>query len=475
MHEMPIRRRRGRSVVAGWTPLKLAGYVMTGGLLTTAFLVSVATFRPLLDAFQHAKPQYAAERALEALGQDRLEDARNEVQALLKRHPLRRGGWFENPEGDLWRGRLLRNRVMVCERLAAALIDKGLFNEAEQVLWHALLHYHVVARPVEDPLTWLLMFHAKALQRDFQGAYGAAGILAAHGYGLIRPLHQLRPVALRVRPERFDPVRGVLPPSGQQGLQWLHLSADPMDLRTAAGQLARAAEEATTDPMRPYIEQDIHRALLEAGDRAAARRWLAERWDGDPTHLDRLWQTQRPVAHPSQTRLDVRMLGCFWRDRPSTSPCSIGAFTRLLERRSDLMALDLQALRREDLGFFNAANEIRFQDGTALFDENLAASLDFTIDRSIRRLYLACEADPVLGVFPILLVRFDEDHGYIPVYPSRRSADLLDVDCLLSPGSHRMELIFLNDATFRMDRVVEDRRLRLHALLLAGESQEPSG
>ena len=120
-----------------------------------------------LDAYQLSRPQYALQRADQALKEGNKVQAQTEVAQLLREMPRYQSKFFGIEREAIWEGPVMRDLVTPLEQLSADLMQAGLYEEAESTLWKALLEYHLNSRYVELPVTWELLYHAKMLNDDW--------------------------------------------------------------------------------------------------------------------------------------------------------------------------------------------------------------------------------------------------------------------------------------------------------------------
>ncbi len=453
------------------------GYGLFVAVALALFFTAVHSYRQFVDDYQYNRPRYAAERALDLLAQNRTDEAAIEVQVLMRDRPIYTG-LLNQEMSEVYEGPVFRNRVTTFERLTAALLDHDLLLEAEMVGWKALLEFHIASRALEMFVPWELMHAVKVLRDDWSSAFQISKLLAAHGVkNKVRLPNEIRPNPFPIDPAPFADLNRQMPDPLIQGLfdyYQSRLAPRPPEARNlrnrAAAQLANA-EKATVIPgVQRQLQAFRHRILLEGDRRQEADALLAQTLGRDPSFMDEFWERwpwpsgQAPV---NLLERDPTAMDMLWRGRVTTSTVTLPSFVDsfLLDER--VSVLGVGGLERQELGYFNRENKLYpIVDGVE-FSQNIAASLDFVSDRPVRRIFLAYEATPALGVYPILLLSINND-PYVPVYLDSPEPDLVAVDVDRPAGSYRLTLLYLNDASFVWSErnIHEDRNFKLYRIAL---------
>jgi hypothetical protein len=426
-------------------------YILSVALAVGVFAVASWAYRRWIDRYQRSRPRYAAERAIEALGRGDLAAARRETALLLAERPVAvaPGQPLDRQFDAVIENDFPRDRVMTYEQLTARLLQAGLQAEAEAMAYKTILEYHVVSRPLELPSSWSLLLRAELARRDGGAAFQCAKILAAHGIYYLGTLDQILeafPAFAVLKPLAGE---SQLPVDFMTALNDCHVATLPEEWNGVAEQLARVEPKMQEAAMRRGTRVLRLRALVNAGRADQVHRLLAGIDPADPAAMDLLWL-----------------------DRPSTGTLSLAAFVDRFRADPRARVDDLGALRAFPTGYFDLRHDLARRPGQegVLFDQSVGARLDLTLDRPTSGLFLAYSATTALGVAPILLLRVD-DRPVTPVYCDAAGPAIEAIDLKLAPGAHRLELLFLNDATFLWppQGIQERRSVRLHRLALTAD------
>jgi hypothetical protein len=206
----------------------------------------------------------------------------------------------------------------------------------------------------------------------------------------------------------------------------------------------------------------VHEAALRRGARFLRLRALVAAGRRDQAH--RLLAGIDPA--------DPAAMGMLWLDRPSTDTLSPAGFIDRFRANPGVRVDDLGALKAFPTGYFDLRHDLARRPGQegVLLDQSVGARLDLTLDRPTAGLFLAYSATTALGVGPILLLRVD-DRPVMPIDCDAAGPAIEGFDLKLEPGAHRLELLFLNDATFSWppQGVQERRSARLYRLALTAD------
>jgi hypothetical protein len=444
-------------------------------IVLAAFVTGTLALPRWIDRYQFGRPRYAAERALRDLAAGRVEAARQEVQTALEAdRPFAMRDAFGRPTDQTWEGRVMRERVLVYERLGAELFNAGQLDAAEEVLWKSQLEYHVASRVVEFVTPWELIYTLQAARGPQRGApaweaaFESARILAALGAERVRAPEVIEPRGYAIDPANYEAGLREIPAALVEALKRAGDAQATIETRSAALRLKQLAALAGNSTLRERIQDAAQRCLARGGDANGARDYYREIW-GAPA--ESIWDGSVEAA-----AIDARALEWVWRTRPSQASPSIAQFLERFEADGRLRVLDWRGLARIELGYFSPHNRVEIQDdGSAMLRDSVAAALDFDTTAPVQRIYLAVEAKGVLDFYPILLARLD-DAPYVPIYCDAPEPELFALDCELAAGRHRLEVVYLNDggvgtrqalvASMRALAIDENREVRLHRFVL---------
>ncbi len=446
----------------------LIGYVLFVVLLTAAVLGAIRAYPGWLDGHQRSRERYAAERALAALAAGDRDLARAEVALLAEERPIYIGGLFNRRFSEIWEGPVLRDRVTIYERLTAELLRADLTAEAETVAWKTLLEHHITNRPLELIIPWELLCAAKSANEDWFSAFQAARILAAHGAEQVRPPSQMDPLPFADDPEVSRRMQQELPPPVMRALRLLGEQPAAADFRQALTLLERAREQAVNPAVAQQLDQVLHKAYLDAGQRGQAQQLLARKWGRDPGFMTEFWRSwPNTGAGGMLFERDPSLLDYMWRERPAENRLSVANFMDTFAEDSRMRVEDFRDLRVRQLGYFNEANTFESIGGRAYMNQNVAGSIELETADTVRQLAIGYNSSPALGIHPIMLVQVDHD-PFIPVYLESEGEAIATVDVNIPPGRHELTFVYLNDAVFAWPsrQVHEDRNLVLHRLAL---------
>ena len=443
-------------------------YLLLLAALIAGIGVGLGQFRQWIDRYQTRKDRYAAERALDALAQGNEELAKEEVRVALTELPIYRD-WLNRTNQEIWEGPVLRNRVTIFEQLSARLLAADLGEQADAIGLKSIIEYHIPSRIVEIFEPWELMYHIKAVEQDWVSVFEIARILAAHGLDHVRQPRQIQPLPLDVDPSVFKESLAKIPSQLSRGLQQFYAGTTPPEFAQAASTLQQAREKAGSPSLRQRIDAAIHRSLILAGQRAEARKFLGERWGRNPEIMDPFWR-EWPKNKEAMNLLDrdPTLLDLLWNDRPATATQSVNQFVDSFMGDQRVQVVFPSGLKRKNIGYFNLRNQIRIIPEGVGFPQSVAASVPVHVSRNVHRIFLAFDATPALGIYPIVLMRINED-PYVPVYMDSDAPTLgVAMDRFLQPGDYNFEFVFLNDAAFTFPRknIMEDRNWLLRRIVL---------
>lgn len=451
-----------------FTPRHLLLYGLAVVLAVGVFLGAVYLFRQQIDQYQYNRPDYAAERALEALAQGNADQARFEVEQLLAETPVRiaLGRWVN----DSWEGPILRNRVQTLNQLSARLMAASLPDEAEAIAWKGQLEYHLASRPLElfDP--WELMYYLKLVRSGYGAAWEVSRILAAHGADRVRDPRAIEPVPYELDPALYQEQAQSFPPALIRALARSAAATTATEHREVAEALRQVRQNVPHPIVRRRLDAQIQRSLLAAGLRPEARAHLAKIWGRpDLTLMDLFWRDapgRQTAMNPLER--DPTLLEMLWRDRPTTATLTVSGFLGTFVGDSRVQLVDLRQLKRQQTGYFNPANKIYVSGDELIMSQATAATMPVTTRQPVHQIALALRATPALGVYPILLLRVDGG-TWQPIYCDAAEPAIVTLDYpLTQPGNHTFEFLYLNDAGFSFPsrQVSEDRNLHLYRMAL---------
>lgn len=459
-----------------FTKRALVAYALLVALAFGLFLAGVVLYRRGIDGFQRSHaitPIQRVDLALEAGDTPRVNEA---VGELLTDKPLYTDA-FGKPASKIWEGPLLRNQVTPLEELTARLMNAGLHAEAERVLWQSMLEFHVVSRTLELITSWELMAQLKAAQGEWGQAAEAIRILGAHGALRVRLPGEMEP-PYTVAAEHLTPLEPAFPIDLMRALKTYHESTTPdelarpgRDMLNAIGGVAGSAQRnaAVRRQLMPLVQR-----VLNAGgqrDQAHALFEQASRGGGlDRASAEAFWASAPQLnARVNLLKRDPFLLDMFWQDRPSTSTAPLSTYLQTFITDPRVRTLDFSALEKLDLGFFNRSNNFYFTPKGLLMSQSVAGRMEIHSDKPIHKAYISFEAEPALGIYPILLVRFRDEDPFIPLYCDANQNGLVSIELNLAPGSYQFTAVYLNDSGFvwrKSETIREDRQLMLHRLLL---------
>lgn len=450
-------------------------YVLLLAALIGLFTAGILYFRQEVDVYQHSQDRYAAERGLKALaklktpgaGAEAGAEVSREVGLLLGDLPIHRG-LLGTQVDETWEGAVRRNRVMILEQFAAGLLGAGRAEEAEAVAWKSVLEYHIPSRILELINSWELMYYIKGKRQGWDSAFEISKILAAHGASAIRQLKAIDPIPYDVAQALFKNLPASLPPDLITGLSVYYQSTTPEDYQVATKLLIHARATSDRAAVKHKLAGAVHRALIEGGQRAEARKFFAQVWGRDPAFMDSFWNSW-PGSAPgfNLTDRDPALLEMMWLDRPSTATMPVNAFLQSFSGDPRLRVLDFKNLNRKAIGYFNLNNKLYPTADSMILPQSIAATMQVQATQAVHRIYLAYEARPALGLYPILLMRVDNE-PYAPIYCDSATPSIVSIDCQLEPGIHNFDFVYLNDAGFNYPRkgIAENRDLILYRMAL---------
>lgn len=435
-------------------------------------------FRKALDAYQTARPRYAAERAVALLEQKKNIEAVDEIPKMLNEWPIRRGtGGLLNPSVDnVWEGPVMRNRVTVMQHLAEMLFARELSDPAEKVEWKTILEYHVASRILEPIHIWEWMFHIKVSQTDYSSAFEIMKILGAHGAAYIRKTEEIQPDPLKVPDKMYDNEAILFTSTLVNCLQQYYQCETPADFNRVIDKLRQARDLVTDTMVRQRLNEFIHQGLIRAGRRADARTFFQEVLGRDLTAMDRFWHDWPQVQQQTLVDRDPTLLSMMWHDRPAATTMTLNDFMDSFGSGDPrVRVVNFNTMNRKDIGYFNLKNMLYQQKDKVVMAQAIAGSMQVELNRPVHRIYIAYESTSALGIWPILLVRISEsgsngnDTNYYPLYCDSEKPDLcyFDVD-LKNLGTYNFEFVYLNDAEFNYvnKHVRESRDLHLFRMAL---------
>ena len=228
------------------------------------------------------------------MGKD--EDVSREVEFLMNDMPIHRGIFGGIPVDDTWEGPVRRNRVTILEKFAAGLLNAEMPEDAESVAWKAVLEYHIPSRVLELIHSWELMYFIKASRQSWDSAFEITKILAAHGAKTIREPQKIDPLPYNVNPSLFKNLAQTMPSAIIDGLSHYYQSTSPEEYRYAADTLSETLKVTENTDIKHKLENVIHRSLIEARQRPAARKFFGKVWGRDPSSWILLEQLATPQA-----------------------------------------------------------------------------------------------------------------------------------------------------------------------------------
>lgn len=449
------------------------GLILVG--LAMLFFAGSRIYRQWLDDYQYNKERYAAERALDALEQGDEVELQEELYRLAEERPIgTTEGLLSRQFSEVTEGPVLRNRVQIYEELTARLLNEELIEEAEAVGWKALLEYHIVSRTLEMLIPWNLMYHIKALRgeifdrnEDWNSVYEIAKILAGHGVGHIKPPGQQEAVPMPVDDELFAYTTDFLPTQVTYGLKYYYESRSPQEYQRALRTLNLGLEMSQSPVIRRRLRETIHELLVDSGEREEGRRLLGQAWGRDPEIMDAFWESWPQAPGMNLLDRDPTLLGMLWRDRPQGTQMLLTQFLDSFYGDPRLQVNNLRELELRQTGYFSPENNFMISGDEIVFFQNVAASIRIRNQKPVRRIYLAYEATPALGIYPILLLKIN-DQPYMPIYLNSEEPDLIAIDVDLDLEENYFEFVYLNDSGFVWPprRIKEDRNFSLFRMVL---------
>lgn len=453
-----------------FSPGHLAVYALAVVLCIGLFVSGMLYFRKKVDVYQYHLDHYAAERALDALAKGKGEESvQQEVDRLMADVPIRRvSGMFNQRVNEIWEGSVLRNRVTIYKQLAAKLLKAGMSGQADAVALKSLLEYHTYSRVLELMDLWELLYHIKGVRDSWVSAYEISKIMAAHGADSMRMPNEMEPIPYTdVDPKLFKDLQTSMPPGIMTGLKQYYTASTPREFQEAADTLLKARTTTPNPAIRHELTNSIHRSLTEAGQREAARKLFGEAWGRDPSIMDTFWRDASTRQY-SMNLLDrdPTLLEMMWRDRPTTSTLTLPSFLESFYGDSRLHVVDLRKLKNKEIGYFNLRNTISPSGDWVVFHESVAATMQIQTAQPIHRICLAYQAEPALGIYPILLMRVNNE-PYVPIYCDSSQPNVATIDYYLQPGTYDIDFVYLNDAVFTYPRKKIDENRNLYLIRMA--------
>ena len=449
------------------------GYGVLVLAIMGVFGVAAYFYQVWLNNYQYNRPRYATERAIEALDNNEPDAVTQEIALLLTQRPIQGGGFLGRQISDIWEGSVLRNRVQDYERLVDRLMQADLFEDAQKVAWKNILEYHIASRAVEDIIPWELLFHTEGVlaasgneQRWFP-TYEIARILGAHGAKRVRHPNQIQPSVPPVDNSYFTDLNREFPSSVVEADYRFSTASGSSEFRQTSQIMRSSIAQANSPMLKRMLNTSLDRALIAGGFRQEANELLAQLWGQDPAILDGFWANW-PTSSGGVNLLDrdPNLMGMMWRGRPAGSSQSIVSYLESFMGDGRVTVLDFANLESLDLGYFNPGNRFAIGgDHSVSFYQNKAGRLRVTSAKPIRRIYLTYDAQPVLGVYPILLLSINEE-PYIPIYCDSSTPEMVAIDVDLPSASYVFDFVYLNDCGFKMKNVQEDRGLNLQRMVL---------
>jgi hypothetical protein len=472
-------------------------------------MCGVRYYTDWFERFQQSRPRYAPERAVAALAKSDLPTAKAEVAQLLQERPFYTQGFFNLQYSELYEGPVLRNRVMSTTELATRLMQARLWNEAEAVLWKALLEHHIAGRAAEWLPVWECLYYTRLMRAReeanapkpvpaLSGVLPIAEIIAAHGLERARLPYQMEPYPFTGDARAYEGLPSALvspdlktgqPGSGAPLMRALKQAYEPdneTNSRIVGNMMAQMAGPELAPQLARGIQLKAHACLVAGGERGQARDLLRRISGADPARMDSFWNSGGTAGPPLIER-DPALMQLYWQDRPSTASLSPGAFLKSFQGDARVTLADLGRAECFATGYFHPRQHFDvIPGGGILMYASGACRLKFTTRAPVRQMVFAYQAFNALGVAPILLAKVDNE-PFVPLYADASTSlsverrvgsrgerpGVFGFECNLPPGQHQLELWYLNDSGFEWPRrrIKEDRNLFLDALALVHVTQ----
>ena len=131
---------------------------------------------------------------------------------------------------------------------------------------------------------------------------------------------------------------------------------------------------------------------------------------------------------------DPTFLEMMWNDRPSTATMSVNLFLQSFYGDPRLRVIDFKNLKRKEIGYFNLNNKFIAWGDRVILPQSMAATMQVQVTRTVHRIYLAFEGKPALNIYPILLLRINNE-PYVPIYCDCSKPNIASIDYQLEPVS----------------------------------------
>ncbi len=475
-----------RPFISGQWP----GYLVCIMICTTLAFIVIQTYPQKYHKYQVNQDRYAAERAIDSLAIGNIQAAKEEVEKLSSERPIYIGGMFNRQFSLVWEGTVLRNRVNIYERLAAALLENDLLDEAEVICWKAIYEYHIHSRGLEVLVPWELMLHIQTLLGNWQSVWGCARILAAHGVDQIRQPPEMHPEPFRLDKAELSDGDKNLPREVMLQLKRHGEAIKPREFYIPARIFVNHVNhKMIPDPgIQRRLVNLAHLSLIQADRRDEARALFTQITGYDPSFNDQFWLRWPWVYRLNLLNRDPTTLEMLWHERPENCRLQAKHFLNSFKNDGRITNMQFKDVNIRQNGYFNKKNlfiQEKDEDKLHLF-QNVMVSMTLQVDRPVYQVCIAYEATPVLGVYPILLMQINDGSPY-PLYMEPKSRDiavddlgkifpnqdLMTVDVNLDPGTHEFSWTFINDFGFTWDKtdnngskVYENRDVLLHRLAL---------
>lgn len=460
----PKQRRRPPLSAARYA----VGYLIFVAVLVGAALWGMKAYRGWIDRFQHERPRYAAERAIEALDAGQTDEARLQIELLADERPIYKGGVLNPQVNEIFEGAVFRDRVTLYEKLCARLLYAGMIEQARTVAWKALLEYHIASRPVEMIEPWEYASLSAAANNDWYTAFESAKILAAHGADKVRTPARMDPIQQPENSAIFKDFPRNVPQRAVEAMKLYYQEPAGAEWNKIIDMLERARGETANASVANQIDALLHNAFIRAGMPDRARQLLTRKWGRDPGVMDTYWKTAPNAAASVIDEREPSLIDYLWAQRPADTRLTVANFVDSFQYDPRVQVYDFNILKPLDtFGYFNPKNEFYvIGDSLGMFS-NVAGSMEIETRAPTYQIALAYKGTGALGIMPILLVRVD-DGPYIPIYCDSTEPAIATADLNMTAGVHTLSFVYVNDGIFGFAPrgIAEDRNLTLYRFAL---------
>ena len=245
----------------------------------------------------------------------------------------------------------------------------------------------------------------------------------------IRRPDQIQPMQFNVDRSLFSSVEGMVPGTLVRGMAAYAQAEKPEEFKRAADLLHKAWEQAGNPVIKRRAAAVLHRSLVQSSQRAEARRFFVQVYGRQPAVMDLFWrnwpervfnhESARPRPHPARNVLARPAIQC-----TAFDPAVFAQFLW----RLPLSVTDFLKLERKPNDYFSPGHHFIREGGEVVLFQNISTQLEVQTANPVHQVVLAYQATKVLGVYPLLLLKINND-PYIPIYCDSDQPELATVEC----------------------------------------------